>query len=118
MQADRFNDGKPELSYILTFPNAIKELAQVMMYGAGKYARGNYLKGAPQSQYADSGLRHKTAFLNGEDRDPESGRHHLAHELFNVLMALEMALTKPEFDDRMIPKDEQGQQETTDTNPF
>ena len=45
--AERLNSGKDELSYILTFPAAIAELAKVSMMGAKKYARGNYLRGLP-----------------------------------------------------------------------
>lgn len=99
--AQRYNEGKPELSYILTFPNALRGFARVCMYGAGKYDRGNYLKGAPLSQYMDCALRHLTAWNEGEEKDPESECDHLAHFLWNALCLYEMAQTQPERDDRL-----------------
>tara|TARA_Y100000310_G_C20478006_1_gene713355 strand:- start:611 stop:940 length:330 start_codon:yes stop_codon:yes gene_type:complete len=103
-EADRDNEGKPELSYMLTFPNAWKSFAAVCMSGARKYSRGNYLKGAPLSQYQDCLLRHLLAWANGEDIDPDSKCHHLAHVIWNALCLLEMAITQPERDDRMNQK--------------
>lgn len=100
-KALRYNQDKPELSYILTCPNALREFAKVCEYGANKYARGNYLKGAPFSQYTDCALRHLLAWWNGEERDKESECLHLAHLLWNVLMLLEMSVSKPENDDRI-----------------
>jgi hypothetical protein len=100
-QADRFNNGKAELSYILTFPEALKGFASVCTYGGTKYTRGNYLKGAPLSQYMDCALRHLVAWNNGEDKDPESHCDHLAHFVWNALCLYEMSLTQPERDDRI-----------------
>lgn len=102
--AKRYNLGKPELSYLLTFPEAIKEFSRVCMRGAEKYERGNYLRGAPLSQYEDCLLRHLTAWQNGEDIDPESECNHLGHVLWNALALLEMAITQPERDDRINQK--------------
>lgn len=101
MDALRHNKGKPELSYILTFPEALKGFAQVCQYGGQKYDRGNYLKGAPLSQYMDCALRHLVAWNNGEEKDPESECDHLAHFVWNALCLYEMAKTQPERDDRI-----------------
>lgn len=60
------------------------EVAEVYTYGGNKYARGNYLLGQTVSHYLDSAARHLLAWIRGEDRDPESGRHHLAHIWWNV----------------------------------
>ena len=99
-QALRYDDGKPEMHYILTFPNAMREFAKVCTYGGKKYDVGNYLKGAPHSQYVKCGLRHLFAWWNGEERDPESKCLHLAHFVWNALCLCEMALSRKDLDDR------------------
>ncbi len=64
----RFNEGKPELSYVLEFPTMLKELAQVCAVGAQKYERGNWkLGGRPREQFLDSAMRHLVALANGEE---------------------------------------------------
>jgi len=99
--AKRYNTGKPELSYILTYPNAMKLLSNVNTYGAKKYEKGNYLKGSNWTEYCDSLLRHLLAFYSGEDIDPESDCPHVGHMLFNVAMLAEMFATRSDLDDRV-----------------
>lgn len=99
-EALRYNDGKPELHYLVSFPSAAEALASVCKYGEGKYSAYNYLKGAPLSQYLSSGLRHLFAFWRGEDRDPESGCSHLGHFLWNTVMLVEMWHSRSDLDDR------------------
>ncbi len=89
--AMRNNEGKPELSYILTFPSALRGFARVCTYGAKKYARFNYLKGAPQSQYVDCLMRHLSAHWRGEEFDPESGCRHVDHVVWNALALSEFS---------------------------
>ena len=106
VQAKRYNSGKAPLSYILYWPKAIEALANVCRKGEEKYEKFNYKKGAPVSQYMDSGLRHQTAFVNGEDLDPETQCYHLAMDIWNKFQALEVMLTpemKERFDDRYKP---------------
>ena len=91
-RALRYNSGKPPLSYLLYWPRALDEIAQVCKVGEKKYARFNYKKGATFSQSADCALRHLKKFLNGEDLDPESGRHHLAHFAWNALRMCDEAM--------------------------
>ena len=101
-EALRSNTGKPEMSYILTFPQAIAELAKGCMYGGEKYERGNYLRGGkPLTEYVDCLLRHLTAWQNGEDDDPESGCSHLGHVLWNALALCQFALSGNSKDDRI-----------------
>ncbi len=105
----RYNDGKPELHYLDTWYNAQCEVAQVCMKGAEKYERGNYLKGQPYSQLISAAYRHLGKFgdCRQPDREPESGRHHVAHAIWNLLQLLELDLTevrKPKpRDDRLRP---------------
>lgn len=100
-QAMRFNEGKPELSYLLTFGDALREFAKVCAYGAAKYERANYTKGAPLSQSMDCLLRHLLKWNEGEDRDPESGQLHLAHVVWNALRLCQEAIVRPDLDDRI-----------------
>jgi hypothetical protein len=100
-EAMRANGGKPELSYALTFGEALREMAKVCTYGASKYDRGNYLKGAPLSQSVDCLLRHLLAWWEGEDKDPESGHMHLAHVVWNALRLCQESIARPSLDDRI-----------------
>src|SRR3990167_899492 len=99
--ATRHNEGKPALSYLLTFPHALEGLAKVCMHGEKKYERFNYLKGAPVQQYVDCLLRHLNAFYNGEDVDPDSGNEHVDHVVWNALMLAEtMRWNRDDLDNR------------------
>lgn len=89
--ADRKNEGKPELSYLLDFPAALQEFAAVCTYGARKYSRDNWKKGGkPDQEYFDAALRHMLAARSGEIEDPESGAMHLAHAMWNLMACMEL----------------------------
>ena len=77
--ADRHNDGKPEMSYVLQGPKGLAGLAKVLEFGGRKYDRGNWLKGFPDTSLIDSMMRHLTAYISGEVLDPESGLPHIDH---------------------------------------
>lgn len=66
-QAERRNEGKPQLSYILDAPLAMEGLASRFELGAKKYARDNWKKGLPTKELIDALLRHLKAFQNGEE---------------------------------------------------
>lgn len=83
-QSLRYNEGKPELSYVLDVMPALKDMVEVMEFGANKYERNNWQKGFPKEKLLDSLLRHIDAFYSGEDIDPESGKPHVGHILCNA----------------------------------
>ena len=79
----KFDNGK--LLYSLIPPETTKALAEVLTYGANKYAPNNWqLVDNAEVRYTDALFRHLEAFRSGETHDPESGLHHLSHVLANV----------------------------------
>lgn len=74
--------------------------AQVLRFGAQKYAAHNWRKGLPVTRVTDAALRHIMAFLDGEDTDPESGLPHLDHASCCLMFASNMHKTRPDMDDR------------------
>lgn len=97
-EAMRFNDGKVELS--LLPKSLLDETARVLMFGAQKYDRNNWKKGMKYTSIYDSLQRHLTAFLEGEDVDPESGLLHLAHASCNIAFLIEYHTKQTGEDDR------------------
>lgn len=93
----RYNQNKPQLSFILSAPAAMDELARVLEFGAQKYERDNWKKGMTKEVVADSALRHLSAMLNGEVLDPESGLRHSAHFLCNAMFLAEFD-TRGDYD--------------------
>lgn len=84
-QALRYNEGKAELSYLMSAPYAMQGLCETFAFGAVKYDRDNWKRGFPSEKLTDSMLRHLLAYQNGETIDPESGIHHLNHMLWNAV---------------------------------
>lgn len=74
-KADRFNEGKPQLSFILDAPLAMEGLSRRFELGAKKYSRDNWKLGLPDVEVIDSLLRHLVAYHNGEIFDPDGGYH-------------------------------------------
>lgn len=95
----RANQGKIALS-LVPF-HLFGGVARVLMSGKLKYAGWNWARGMAWSVSFDCLLRHlfKWWFL-GEERDPESGEHHLDHVLTNALFLRHYVLTYSDGDDR------------------
>lgn len=76
----KFDGGK--LQYGLFPPLALKTVVDVLTFGAEKYEPDNW-KHVPDAKrrYFDAAQRHLWAWKEGEQIDPESGKHHLAHAL-------------------------------------
>ena len=71
-----------KLEYGLIPPLALKALVEVLTFGAQKYERGNWVHVTDDKRrYFDALQRHVWAWKEGEQIDPESGKHHLAHAM-------------------------------------
>lgn len=77
-------------------------LCRVSVFGADKYARGNYLKGRPWSDTCDSLLRHLRA-MKKKPQDRESKILHDGHVAWNLLFLKHCVLAMPQLDDRVRP---------------
>ena len=76
----KFDGNKSEYGLIPHI--ALEEMVKVLTFGAQKYERDNWKK-VPDSKrrYFDALQRHLWAWKGGEQIDPESGYHHLAHAM-------------------------------------
>lgn len=84
-------------------PHAIEMVGRVLTYGAKKYGDRNWLRGGLKwSRLVAAAKRHLLAFEQGQDFDEESQMLHLAHAACNMLMLCELAVQRPELDDRDI----------------
>ena len=94
----KHDDGKIQLSILPWAP--LREVTKVFMFGAKKYGRDNYKGGMEWTRLSDAALRHITDWIDGEDKDPESGLPHLAHAGCCILMLLYYSLKGVGDDDR------------------
>jgi hypothetical protein len=78
----------------------LEEIARVYGYGTIKYAEDNWRKGYSWRLNFGAMMRHAWAFWRGEDKDPESGLHHLAHVAWHCLTLMWFQKYKSELDDR------------------
>lgn len=85
-------EGKGDLSkkphHAAIDPYLLKELAQVMRFGANKHGKNNFRTMTQEAaqEIRDSVSRHfNDGFLCGEEKDSESGLSHLAHMVANVM---------------------------------
>jgi len=83
----KFDGGK--LMWDLLMWNGVKEIVRILTFGAEKYGAYSWkeVEGSRERYYAAL-LRHITAWFMGEENDPESGCHHLAHAGCNLLFLL------------------------------
>ena len=84
----KFDGGK--LEYGLLPPLALEETVKVLTFGAQKYARDNWqIVPDAKRRYFDAVQRHMWAWKQGEQMDPESGIHHLAHAMCGLMFLYE-----------------------------
>jgi hypothetical protein len=81
--------------------DALEAVAGVLKFGAQKYAKNNWRGGISYSRLYGSTLRHIFSWWRGENTDPETGLHPLAHACCGLLFLLSYELhAKPGLDDR------------------
>jgi hypothetical protein len=94
----KYDHDKPRIDLLFDgMPHALEAVSKVLTFGAKKYKEHSW-------QTVDNGFyRYKAALLRhliyqamGEQNDPESDLHHLAHAACNALFILELALKKQE----------------------
>ena len=89
----KFDTGK--LMYSLIPVETTQALAEVLSFGASKYAPDNWkLVENGEQRYLDALYRHLQAYRSGESHDPESGLHHLSHALTNIAFLHYLTTTK------------------------
>jgi len=92
-------DDSGKLRFDLLPFSALKEVAGVITFGAGKYGAENWQKVSNlESRYFAAALRHLTEYAIGEDIDPESGYRHLAHAICSLMFVLEYELEQCDGD--------------------
>lgn len=103
-KALRYNDGKLDFTRIPF--DVLVEFAKVYQRGSIKYpddpvtGQANWLKGCEYSVNIKSLMRHFVAWSMGQDRDPETGLHHLAQVMWCAAANLTYQLRDLGTDDR------------------
>lgn len=81
-------------------PDALFAVAEVLTFGAKKYAPRNWEKGMNWGRLSGAALRHLFRWAAGEELDPETNLPHLAHFACCALMLLSLTLRNIGHDDR------------------
>lgn len=94
----KFDQEKPRTD--LLDPEWMTSVAQVLTFGASKYAPHNWRGGIAYSRLIGAALRHLFAVMRGEDIDPESGLPHTAHLSCCIMFLHWMMIHRTDLDDR------------------
>ncbi len=94
----KYDDNKPRMELIDA--EWLEEVANIMGFGAKKYAAHNWRAGISVSRLLGAALRHLFAVVRGEDTDPESGYSHLGHLSCCTMFLYWTLKHRPELDDR------------------
>ena len=94
----KYDSGKPPISLI--DPEFLEGLANVLGFGANKYAAHNWRNGIAYSRLISAAYRHLGAINKGEDNDAESNLPHVYHLACCVMFLAAMMKHRPDLDDR------------------
>lgn len=84
----KFDDGKIDMRLLTRdLAKPLFLVSTVLTYGKIKYEESGW-KSVQKERYESALDRHLTAWRTGEQQDPETGIHHLAHVACNVLFLL------------------------------
>lgn len=98
IEGTKNDQGKPRTD--LLDPEFLLGVAQVLSFGAEKYAANNWRQGISYSRILGGILRHVFSLIKGEDIDPESGLKHTYHAACGLMFLSWYLDHKKEFDDR------------------
>ena len=114
----KFDGGKPDLTLLEPLGGALSAVAEVLEFGAKKYARNSW-QDVPDGQrrYKAAAMRHSLHALG--DLDSESGLLHAAHQACSILFAIQIHLNNKA--EKSKPPEEEGWDgwrvfETTETS--
>lgn len=82
----KFDNGKPRWG-LLPF-RELKEVVEILTFGAEKYGAWNWVNVRPTERYVDAAFRHLTSWVEGDKKDLESNKSHLAHCICNLLFLM------------------------------
>ena len=103
-KAETYDEGKAPLARLPWA--AITELAEVQTYGHKKYKDfDNYRKGMEVSRNVSCALRHIRDYMDGLDRDHESGKSPLAHAICRLAFVIQNLHDGTAIDDRYKVKE-------------
>lgn len=97
-KAMKFDDNKPR--HHLLIDEFLDEMIKVRMFGSEKYEPWDWIHGLEFSRYQDAIKRHLKDFNAGEDADPESGLHHMAHIAISAMFLFTFQMLGAGVDDR------------------
>lgn len=97
--------GRKKTPLHLVPPEAKRLTALALAHGAGKYGAWNWRDaGVEMTTYLAAIERHCDALRDGEDIDPESGLHHVAHVLAGASILADAIARGMVHDDRWKAK--------------
>lgn len=82
MEGTKYDNGK--LDWTLVPWSTLRDTVKVLMHGAHKYERNNWMNVMPRGRYKQALLRHVEQFQK-EYYDEDSGLPHLAHIIVNAM---------------------------------
>lgn len=91
IEGKKYDAGK--VQYTLIPPNALREVAEALTYGAKKYSPYNWVN-VESSRYLAAAYRHLEQFRMGKKVDLESGLQHISHAITSLLFLLERDLAE------------------------
>ncbi len=87
--SEGLKDDKQKPRWSLLPKGTVSQVVDVLEFGAKKYAPNNWmLVERHRQRYYDAIVRHLEAWWKGEQKDPDSGLHHLAHVACSALFLL------------------------------
>lgn len=97
-QGIKYDENKPPMA--LLDAEYLEGLAEVLGFGAKKYAPDNWRNGISYRRLISAAYRHLGAINKGEDIDPESGLSHVYHLGVCTMFLASMMHHRADMDDR------------------